>query len=249
MKRLAREIVAALFATSGIRLDKLSLHRILLLGASFVVYFLMITRATFHVALAYYLTEFVLRYLFLFGSFVRGGIAERLMASLGEEKGYEVYETVTALMFFHSASAFSTLVKTTQWTLFPGLHPTDVMIVLGILLSGAGFVVNIWATLIIGVDIYYYKDLFLGRFLTDFKQQGPYRVFKNPMYGIGQSAAYGAALMSGSLAGIIVTLVNQAMMYTFYFTIEKPHIMNMISRSRARSYPDLGTAATSSASQ
>jgi hypothetical protein len=63
------------------------------------------------------------------------------------------------------------------------------------------------------------------------------------MYGIGQSAAYGAALMSGSLAGVAATLLNQAMMYTFYFTIEKPHIVKMIARSRSRVYPDLGAAA------
>jgi hypothetical protein len=49
------------------------------------------------------------------------------------------------------------------------------------------------------------------------------------MYGIGQSSAYGAALMAGSVAGILATVLNQLVMYVFYYTIEKPHIKSIIS--------------------
>lgn len=242
--RWVGSVVATLFATSGIRLDKLYFHRLVPIGICLILYLVMMRHATVDVALAFWLLQFLLRYTLLFGSFVRNGFAERLIVDHGEEHGYEIYETITAVLFFNSAAAFGTLVHATEWTLLPGFEWRGLFVAGGMALSAVGFVVNLWGTLVIGVDVYYYKDLFLGRFLGDFKQEGPYRIFKNPMYGVGQCAAYGAALMSGSLAGVLATMLNQGMMYLFYFSIEKPHIMKMISRSRARAYPELG--ATSS---
>jgi hypothetical protein len=88
----------------------------------------------------------------------------------------------------------------------------------------AGMIINIWSTLLIGVDIYYYKDLFLGKAIINFKKEGPYSLFSNPMYGPGQANGYGSALVCGSVAGLIFMFLNQVMMYIFYFVIEKPHI-------------------------
>lgn len=105
----------------------------------------------------------------------------------------------------------------------PFIHAT------GIALSATGYIVNIWSALIIGVDTYYYKDLFVGRFLGPFKHEGPYRILSNPMYGVGQSAAYGAALMNGSIICLVATMMNQAMMYIFYYVIERPHIRRVLA--------------------
>lgn len=232
--RFIRDLIHAVLATAGIRLDKLSPHRIVLIVANILLLVWALGNATIAISLIYFLTVFTLRYLFLFASFIPGGIAERLVGRFGEEKGYEIYETITAVMFFHGGGAFGCLVESTRGILFgPSAHYPEVLGMAGMILSAIGSTVNIWATLIIGVDIYYYKDLFLGRFLTEFRMEGPYRVFSNPMYGVGQLAAYGAALGAGSLAGIIATIMNQAMMYIFYFLIEKPHIRRMLANAEA----------------
>lgn len=228
--RFIRDLIHAVFATAGIRLDKLHPHRIVLIVANIALLVWALENTTVAIALTYFLTVFTLRYLFLFASFIPDGIAGRLIRCFGEEKGYEIYETITATMFFHGGAAFGCLLESTRGMPFGA--PADYPALLagtGTILSAVGSTVNIWATLIIGVDIYYYKDLFLGRFITEFRMEGPYRIFSNPMYGVGQLAAYGAALAGGSLAGIIATMMNQTMMYIFYFLIEKPHIRRMLA--------------------
>jgi protein-S-isoprenylcysteine O-methyltransferase Ste14 len=225
-------VIAMALATAGIRLDKLLAHRIMLLGATAALYLWMLSNATADTAVLYFGMVFTARYLFLFGSFGEGGIARWLNRRFGETTGYEIYETITATMFMNSAAAFSTLVAMTPWTgPFAGFEESVISAAGGIL-SAVGTLINLWAGLIIGADVYYYKDLYLERFLTEFKQDGPYRVLANPMYGIGQSAAYGAAVMSGSAAGIIATAMNQLMMYVFYFTIEGPHVRRMAAGTR-----------------
>ena len=87
-----------------------------------------------------------------------------------------------------------------------------------------GFVIKIWSAYTVGIDIYYWKDMFLGRKICEFVVSGPYKYFTNPMYGIGQIQAYALALWYGSSIGLIVALVNQLLVFTFYFLVEKPFI-------------------------
>ncbi|HVZ39740.1 MAG TPA: PEMT/PEM2 methyltransferase family protein [Candidatus Kapabacteria bacterium] len=217
-------------ATAGIRLDSLSPARIALVAANILFFAVMLQAATLPVAIAYFVTAFSVRYIFLFRSFVKGGIADRLAGRFGVERGYRIYEACTATMFFHSGACFSCLLRHTTWLGLPLPDDSKAFILgAGIVLSATGYIVNMWSALIIGVDTYYYKDLFVGRFLGPFKHEGPYRILNNPMYGVGQSAAYGAALMNGSIICLAATMMNQMMMYIFYYVIEKPHIRSVLS--------------------
>jgi hypothetical protein len=230
--RLFGRVVVVLLAMGGIRLDKLRPIRTALVLINFLFLAWMYRNATFSTALIYFTVVFSLRYLFLFGSFINNGVAERLTRRYGEIRGYEIYEAITASMFFHGGACFTCLAKTAPWMgLTFASIPKPALADLGLILTIVGTTVNVWSALIIGVDVYYYKDLYLGRFLGEFKQSGPYRYLKNPMYGVGQFAAYGTALTNLSFAGLLATGLNQAMMYIFYFTIEKPHIRKMIARS------------------
>jgi protein-S-isoprenylcysteine O-methyltransferase Ste14 len=167
-----------------------------------------------------------------------------MIVKYGEIKAWNIYEMQTSFMFFQRGLSFGLLTHATQWTIidfvsnhFFSITPESIValkylcMIVGFLLVVVGFWVNTAATFVIGIDTYYYKDLFLKRSLVDFKVEGPYKYFSNPMYGIGQSSAYGASLFVGSLSGIVVTILNQVMMYTFYFLIEKPHIAKMIEGS------------------
>jgi len=248
--RTIRDIIIASLATAGIRLDKLYAHRIVLMVLNIILFIWMLESITFTMALIYFTIVFIMRYTFLFTSFVSNGIADRLIGRFGEERGYEIYETATATMFFQGGAAFSCLLKATQWSLF-GAAPEypAFLAVIGTALSLLGFTVNIWSTLVVGVDIYYYKDLFLRRFITEFKVAGPYRFLSNPMYGMGQSAAYGAALSNGSVAGFIATAMNQTMMYLFYFLIEKPHIRRLLAREKRPAGTEAIAAPTAQSSE
>ena len=84
-----------------------------------------------------------------------------------------------------------------------------------------GLSIKISATDAVTVEIYYWKDMFLGRKISDFVISGPYKYFSNPMYGIGQLPAYATALWYGSGYGLLAAFLNQILLFTFYYLVEK----------------------------
>jgi hypothetical protein len=233
LKEAVKKIVLILPAMGGILLDKFNFNRILLLLLLAVIYliFRYLNGITdIYSAAGIFLTYFAARYLFLFFSFTRNGIAERIKINFGEEEGFEIYKSITAVMFFIGGMSFSLLVIKSGITIpFSGIY-TTIFNTAGIALALSGLVINTWATYLVGVDIYYYKDLFVGRKISEFKNEGPYKIFSNPMYGPGQANGYGTALIYGSAAGITGMLMNQVMMYIFFYTIEKPHIIRILRK-------------------
>ena len=152
------------------------------------------------------------------------GLRHWLVRKWGDENiGYQAYETVLGFLFFHNGVSIGYIASSTPDTLF---HPGDLNLILIIipLLFICGFTIKIWAAKVVTVDIYYWKDMFLGRKICDFVVTGPYRYFSNPMYGIGQLPAYASALWYGSKYGLIAAFVNQALIFTFYFLVEKKFI-------------------------
>ncbi len=224
--------MTVIFAMSGILLDKINPLRIVLLlfvAAGFAGRYLISDKINFIGALIIFLTIFCIRYIFLFFSFTKRGVAYHLKKNCGEYFGYEIYQSVTAILFFLSASGFTLLVNKSIGILFPSfLENHTVLLFVGIPIILIGLVTNIWSALIIGIDVYYYKDLFLGRKVGEFSKEGPYNFLSNPMYSIGQASGYGTAILSASVPGIAFIFLNQVLMYIFYLTFEKPHIQKIL---------------------
>jgi protein-S-isoprenylcysteine O-methyltransferase Ste14 len=230
---LIKRIIKIVLAMSGILIDKITRLRIILLtsiGAGYVLHHFLYDVFNVIHALVYFLFFFVTRYIFLFASFSPKGISQKLILKFGERKGYEIYQFITALMFFLGAASYSLLVTKTAGFFFSFLDkPT--LVSFGFIVFTTGMIVNVWSTLVVGIDIYYYKDLFLGKPVCEFKKKGPYLFLSNPMYGLGQASGYGTAIMYASLAGVIAIFLNQLMMYIFYMTVEKPHIKKIFNES------------------
>jgi protein-S-isoprenylcysteine O-methyltransferase Ste14 len=233
---LLKRIILATLATAGVLLDRVTPLRGLvigLIGVNVLATTLFRDRITLPFVLGFFAVMFVLRYGMLFGSFGRHGLAPRLIRRYGEDRGYAVYEALTAFSFFYRGTSFNLLVEyTTQSLPIPATWLVWTTGLAWAMMIGAT-VVNIWATLIIGIDVYYYKDMFVRRAIGTFEVSGPFRYFSNPMYGIGQFNAYGAALAYGSLWGLLATALNQGMMYLFYYAFEKPHIQRLFGKTDA----------------
>jgi len=218
-------------AMGGILIDRFNLSRIFLLIILAGIYLLfrwLYEEADFYLAASIFLSSFILRYLFLFSSFIPNGIADQLKKRYGEEKGFEVYKTVTAVMFFFGGLSFSLMIIKSGFQLPFFSYYSSAFTAAGTVAALTGIIINVWSTYLVGVDIYYYKDLFVGRKISEFKRAGPYKLFSNPMYGPGQANGYGTALTYGSAAGLTGMLMNQVMMYIFFYTIEKPHIRRIL---------------------
>jgi protein-S-isoprenylcysteine O-methyltransferase Ste14 len=150
-------------------------------------------------------------------------IPARLVRRFGEDRAFRAYETVLALMFINQGlgvGCVGALDLGARWT----LPPTPSIYALGALLFAVGLLVKVWSTAVVGVDVYYYRDMFLGRPVSEFTSSGPYRVLDNPMYGVGQLHAYGYAILNRSIAGVLATLACHCLIYAFYFAVERPFI-------------------------
>jgi protein-S-isoprenylcysteine O-methyltransferase Ste14 len=87
-----------------------------------------------------------------------------------------------------------------------------------------GLVLSIWATRVIGLDTYHYRDLFMGPQHVSVELRGPYAFLRNPIYGWGQLYAYGAALLALSPLGLVAAALNQVTLYLFNDSVEQPRL-------------------------
>lgn len=138
----------------------------------------------------------------------------------GEDEGYLAYEAILGLLFFHNGVSIGYVASSTPGILF-SFVPEVVFLAIAAILFIGGFTVKVWAARAVSVDIYYWKDMFLGRRISAFIHTGPYRYLTNPMYGVGQLQAYGAAIWFGSIYGLVAALLNQSCLFLFYHVEEK----------------------------
>ena len=218
----AVRVASTFCAMAGWRLDHL--NRVWVVGglASIGVAHVLISRADWRFTLPYFVLTLVAYY---------GGnavilcsrIPARAVARWGEEGAFRRYETVAGLMFLNQGLGVGCLsaLHLPRWE---GTVPVPVLFGLGVALFGAGVIVKLWATLTVGVDIYFFRDMFLRRALAPASFDGPYRFLRNPMYSLGQLQGYGYALMYLSFPGVLAAAAGQILVYVFYYAAERPFV-------------------------
>jgi protein-S-isoprenylcysteine O-methyltransferase Ste14 len=158
----------------------------------------------------------------------------RMIARWGEHRAYRIYEMVLAIMFITQGLGVGCMSALEIGDSLVLPIPEVVAYCLGGSMFAVGLVVKVWSTVLVGADIYYYRDMFLGRPVSKFVEDGPYKVFSNPMYGIGQIHGYGYAIISRSLGGLIAITICHAMIYVFYYSVERPFVQRVyLSSGRA----------------
>jgi len=140
-----------------------------------------------------------------------------------EEEAYLAFEAILGFLFFHNGASLGYIASATPGPLFDFMGG-QLLTILSALMTAGGFIIKIWSAKVVSIDIYYWKDMFLGRKITEFVVTGPYKFLSNPMYGVGQLQAYALAIWYGSATGLIAAFVNQFLIFTFYFTVEKKFI-------------------------
>lgn len=216
-------IVEILLAMSGIVLRRMTFARgaSILLSLALYLYLTLLNSLT--IALWYFAAATLIHYVLLFGMFAPNGWSQRFIARFGEEEGFGRYEALMAFVFFHNGASIALACTASAGALY-AFAPSYALTIGGFLLSSIGLPTKVWATYIVGIDTYYYRDLFLRRPVGEFRVAGPYKVFRNPMYGVGHLHGYGSALVASSLLGLVLVAINQACVWIFYWTTEKPHI-------------------------
>lgn len=159
------------------------------------------------------------------------GINRWLIRRLGEGRALDAYNAVMAVTFGLQAAVHGAVNAAFAGTM--GVPSPRIWITCGFLVMGFGLVVKVWATRVTSMGTYYYNDMFLGRPLVacpEYVERGPYRLFRNPMYGVGNLSAYGAALMALSWQGLVLAAVFQASIFAFHWLVERPFVMRVYIR-------------------
>jgi hypothetical protein len=155
------------------------------------------------------------------------GLHRAMRARLGDQRAYALYSTVLGIVFFNIFWSQIPFLAALSGTL-PFKLPALPLAVTSLAMIASAYAVKVWATLVLGVDGYYYRDMFLeerseGGPLTT----GPYALFSDPMYSIGYLPIYGAALFSQSLEGLLVGALFHAGIFVFDRIVERPFVRRM----------------------
>lgn len=165
---------------------------------------------------------------------LRSNLPARAIARLGEEGAFKAYETLAGLMFLNQGLGVGCMAALHAPEIEMAV-PAPLVLAAGILLFAMGLLVKLWATLTVGVDVYYFRDMFLGRPLAPAADRGPYRFLRNPMYSVGQLQGYGYALLFGSFPGIVAAGAGHLLIYAFYMFAERPFVRRIYGTRQAYS--------------
>ncbi len=230
LRGLAR-IVSTVFAMAGWRLEHLNVAWVAGSVVSLLIAHVLIDRADWRLTLPYLLLTLV----FYYGgnaAILRSDIPARAIARLGERRAFRAYETLAGLMFLNQGLGVGCMsaLHLPRWE---EAVPAPLVLAAGAALFAVGLVVKLWATLTVGVDVYFFRDMFLGRPLAPACDGGPYRFLHNPMYSLGQLQGYGYALLYGSLPGIAAAAAGHLLIYAFYLVAERPFVRSVYTMPRS----------------
>ncbi|MEQ8764480.1 MAG: phosphatidylethanolamine N-methyltransferase family protein [Planctomycetota bacterium] len=163
-----------------------------------------------------------------------------LIAGLGPSRSTLWFEACLGMAFTHQGLCQGVVAELTAGG-FPSALPDTLTTIAGIALMVLGFGVKIWSTWLVGLDVYYYRDMFLRRHqpkseaFDSLVKHGPYRWLANPMYGVGNISAYGLAILHRSWPGLVIAATAQSLIYLFYYGFEKPFVDHFYESSDTES--------------
>jgi protein-S-isoprenylcysteine O-methyltransferase Ste14 len=225
-----RNIFFTILAISGFVVGHMTPVRVLLVGASLAfTTFVLPSSTDVSVSVGYFAFTTLFYLVLIYSVLPHKGRRLQWIKQKGEEQAFRGFEGWLAFAFFHNAAGLTHLSQCTANTGFWGDVPLAVLLVLSGTLFLVGLGTKIWSALVVGVPIYYWKDMFLGRPVGEFVVSGPYKYLNNPMYGIGQLQVYGIALYYNSSYGLISAVVNQLLVFSFYYLVERPFIERVYS--------------------
>ena len=218
----AGRVVSTFCAMAGWRLEHL--NRVWVVGglASIGLAHVLISRADWRLTVPY----FIATLLFYYGgnaAVLCSSIPSRAVARWGERGAFLRYETVAGLMFLNQGLGVGCM-SALHWPRWEGVFPAVALFAAGVALFGAGVLIKLWATLTVGIDIYFFRDMFLRRPIAPASFDGPYRFLRNPMYSLGQLQGYGYALLYLSFPGLVAAAAGQLLVYVFYWAAEGPFV-------------------------
>lgn len=225
MKKLS-SLFALVLSVTGFVPRHATLIRTVMMAAAFIFSLYLLNASVLYpvTALSFYLISTAAYIGFIYLVLPQHGLRHWFMQAFGgEEKGYLAYEATLGFLFFLNGSSIGCVSLAFSNSLPLPITAEAVRSIAAVLFV-TGWEIKLWSAKVVGVDIYYWKDMFCGRRIGPFVAEGPYKYVSNPMYGLGQLQSYATALWYLSLPGLVAALVNQLLVFSFYHFQEKSFI-------------------------
>jgi protein-S-isoprenylcysteine O-methyltransferase Ste14 len=149
----------------------------------------------------------------------------------GAEAGFQRFRRAASMVMNNDALSFVVLCLVSRRSIDPS-WPWSLSLALGAILIFMGVAIKLWAAARLGSAAYYWHNFFVPGELVPLNPPGPYRYLKNPMYTLGYLHAYGFAVATESLLGLIAAVFDQIAILAFNHWVEKPHFLALMQRSR-----------------
>lgn len=203
----------------GIRLDS---GRLLLIWLPLIAVSLLITNFVLNKNYLFIYSIICWAFYYIGMTLILGtGIKRWMISKFGEENAWKLFQMILGIMFFNVGSGMSTAALYDQESFSISIQLIWVFVIPMFII---GFGIKFWATWVIGIDVYYYKDLFYEKSHGEWTESGPYKWIKNPMYGVGYLHSYCLGIMFSSNFGLIYALICNLSIFIFYFLVESPFI-------------------------
>src|SRR6187402_726503 len=197
---VVKKLVHTILSISGFVPEHMTLLRsFFMMGSVLLTIFVLPDFLHINYAIAYFSFSTIVYLGFIFMILPEHGLRLKMIDKFGEENAYLYYEGFLAFAFFHNGASLTFISQSSIGSGFLENTPQLIVLAIVVILFVVGLVVKIWSAYVVGIPIYYWKDMFLGRKVSDFVVTGPYKYFSNPMYGIGQLQVYAMAIYYNSI--------------------------------------------------
>ncbi len=217
-------IVHSLLGYVGIIAKRMTWARAFFFGSNLLLSYFLFQCKSKYIAVAYAIFANFSYFAYLTIVFKENGFRDYLCRKYDDEKAYRIYEGILAFIFYHPANALIYFNICFADNVFAPFFDASIQNLLYLGLFSFGLVVKLWSAVMVGVDIYYCRDMFMRKSIIPFQTKGIYRFFKNPMYSVGHAHAYSIPLKYGNFWGFLIALLNQLLVYVFYYSLEKKFV-------------------------
>lgn len=222
--------ISTLLSMSGVISGHMTLSRVIIMVVSFIFSTTILPKYnSSNYAVSYFvLTTLVyMAVIFILLSEYSLDLRKKWIEKYGEERAFIAFETILTFTFFHNAVSLTFLSQSSSMSISVNEYFNFFIQIIAIMLYIFSNVVAVWSAYVLGIPLYFWKDMFLNKKVQTLVKAGPYKYFNNPIYGIGRLQYYAIALYYGSLYGLIAAIFSQMLLYTFFYTVEYPFIKRL----------------------
>ena len=164
-------------------------------------------------------------YYILLSLFFRKRVFEYLWKKVGRAKTIMVYEPMLATIFLGFLVGYGALVEATAgrgFSIHQAIGSPIAIQMICVLLWAIGYVFKTWATWLIGMDAFFFRDQILRTPNERLVRSKIYHYFSHPTYGIGYVGVYAYALSRDTLYGLAGGLFLHCGIFLFLKLAEEP---------------------------